>query len=89
MTTEQKLAALDRANELRDGTKTRDEIVDKLLRTLIERPDEFWNEFFSFTATLEPSYRQAERLITSGAVHGLTRISDLPDVVQADFEEQQ
>jgi hypothetical protein len=82
MTPEDALIAMDRIEELRDA------IAEGLHRTLIEDPDGFWDAFFETLNSFrnDPTRELAERLIRSGAVHGLTRIGDIPAILVDDAE---
>lgn len=48
----------------------------------------FWQRYLELLEELKPSPERqlAERLILKGAVHGLTRISDIPSIVEDEYQ---
>jgi hypothetical protein len=83
MTIDDALVAMARSEELLDGTEARAVIVESLYRTLLESPEDFWESFFDALNSFrdDPTRELAERLVRSGAVHGLTNLADLKDIL--------
>jgi hypothetical protein len=57
-----------------------------LTEQLLKNPEEFWDVYIDTMSALDPSpFRAlAERLLRSGAVHGMTTIADLPAIFAAE-----
>jgi hypothetical protein len=91
MTVDDALLAMARADELHDGTAARAVIVEALHHKLLEDPENFWEAFFEALNELRPDPMRelAERLLRSGAVHELTRISDIPAIVADEYLSKQ
>jgi hypothetical protein len=79
-------------DELNDGSQQRAAIVVRLHQKLIDAPDDdFPTFYFETLASLrdDPMRELAERLLRSGAVHGLTRISDIPAIVADEYQSKE
>jgi hypothetical protein len=89
MTVDDALLAMAAIEQQHDGTDARAVIVEALHRKLLEAPADFWEFYFETLSAIDPSpYRLlAERLLRSGAVHGLTTIADLPAILAAEATE--
>jgi hypothetical protein len=85
MTVDDALKALATIEGQRDGTEARAIIVAALTEQLLKNPEEFWDVYIDTMSALDPSpFRAlAERLLRSGAVHGMTTIADLPAILAA------
>jgi hypothetical protein len=83
MTVDDALKAMARAEELLDGSEARSRVVESLCCILLESPEDFWDAFFDALNSFrdDPTRELAERLIRTGAVHGLTTIADLKDIL--------
>jgi hypothetical protein len=77
------MAFLDRHH---NGTEERTRAITEMHRELIERPETFYEYLMEHLGDLhdDPTRHLAERLLRSGAVHGLTSIADIPSILEAD-----
>ncbi|MDP9038402.1 MAG: hypothetical protein M3O02_03885 [Acidobacteriota bacterium] len=90
MNVEDALKAMSCIDQQHDGTEARAVIVDALHRKLLEAPETFWDAFFEVWDTLRPNNTRdlAERLLRTGAVHGLTTLGDAASVLKDFYSPQ-
>lgn len=89
MTPENALKWLAVIEGLNDGTPSRARIVQHLKRVLRTDPDSVFEEMQNLLMMDDPTRRQAERLLRSGAVDENTRFDELPGILAVDEMEQE